>query len=205
MAERELTYSSPTPRALLRPLKQDLYDTENIPSAGGVNQLVYFQRPFGQNIAQAPVAAKTYADTNMNQASQLGTPQEFDLYGFNFRLGDMVTLADFQAVMDQGVFTFNFGQGRPWLRTQLANIPSGVAPFGATAIDGAAAQVVHDLPVQGVPSAKEMYNFCVGKKPCRIRSNETFNVEVTWPNAAPNPVVFVRATVMLKGVLYTSL
>lgn len=205
MAERELTYSSPTPRAVLRPLKQPLYDTENVPSAGGVAQLIFFQRPFGQNIANAPVAAKTYSDTNMQQASQLGTPQEFDLFGFNVRLGDTVTLADFQAVMDQGHLVFNFGQGRPWLRTQLADFPTGCGPTGATAIDGAAAQVVHDLPVQGPPSTKEFYNFCVGKKPVRIRSNETFNVEINWPNGAPNPVVFVRVTVLLRGILYTSL
>lgn len=205
MAERELTYSSPTPRAVLRPLKQPLYDTENIPSAGGVAQLVYFQRPFGQAIANIPVAAKTYADTNMQQASQLGTPQEFDLFGFNVRLGDTVTLADFQAVMDQGVFVFNFGQGRPWLRAQLADFPTGCGPTGSTAIDGAMAQVLQNLPVQGPPSSHEFYNFCVGKKPVRIRSNETFNVELNWPNGAPNPVVFVRVTVLLRGILYTSL
>jgi hypothetical protein len=205
MAERTLTYSSPTPRALLRPLKQPLYDTENVPSAGGVAQLIFFQRPFGQAIANAPVAAKTYSDTNMTQASQLGTPQEFDLYGFNVRLGDTVTVADFQAVMDLGNFVFNFGQGRPWLRTQLADLPSGMSPAGSLSIDGAAAQVLHDIVTQGVPSGKEMYNFCVEKKPIRIRSNETFNVEINWPNGAPNPAVFVRVTVILRGILYTSL
>lgn len=205
MAERALTYSSPTPRALLRPLKQSLYDTENIPSAGGVAQVIYFQRPFGQALASAPVAAKTYSDTNMTQASQLGTPQEFDLYGFNCRLNNNVTTADFQTVMDLANFVFNFGQGRPWLRTQLADLPSGCAPSGSTAIDGAAAATLNDLPVQGVPSTKEMYNFCVGKKPIRIRSNETFNAEVNYPNGAPNPVLFVRMTIIMRGILYTSL
>jgi len=205
MAERDLVYSSPTPQAVLRPLKQPLYDTENVPSAGGVAQFIFFTRPLGQNLGNAPVAIKTLADTNMTQASQLGTPQEFDLYGFNVRLGNVVTLADFQAVMDQGSFVFNYGQGRPWLRCPLADIPSGVAPSGALSIDGAAAQVVHDLPVQGVPSVKEFYNFCVGKKPSRIRSNENFSVEINYPNGAPNPAVFVRMQVVLRGILYTSL
>ncbi len=205
MAERALVYSTPTPRAALRPLKQPLYDTENVPSAGNAAQLIYFQRPIGQNLAFAPVAAKTLADTNLTQASQLGTPTEFDLYGFNFRLGDTVTLADFQQVMDQGVFTFNFGQNRPWLQTQLGDIPTGVGITGSLSIDGAVAQVLNNLVTQAPPSVKEYYSFAVGKKPVRIRSNETFNVQLDWPNANPNPVVFVRATVILRGIKYTSL
>ena len=205
MSERNLVYSSPTPRAALRPLKQPLYDTENVPSAGGAAQLIYFARPIGQNLAQAPVAAKTLADTNMTQAQQLGTPQEFDLYGFNCRLGNTVTVADFQQVMNQGVFQFFFGQGRPWLRTQLSDLPTGAGITGSTAIDGAAAQVLNDLPVNAVPSTREMYNFAVGKKPVRIRSNENFSAQLDWPNANPNPVVFVRVSIILRGILYTSL
>lgn len=203
--EARLAYSSPTPRAVLRPIKQPVYDTENVPSAGNAAQLIFFQRPLGQTFAFAPAANKTLADTNLQQASQLGTPQEFDLYGFNVRLGNTVTVADFQAVMDQGVFVFNFGQGRPWLTTQLQDMPSGVAVSGSTAIDGAAAQVNDDLPIQGVPSVKELYNFTVGKKPTRIRPNETFNVTIQWPNANPNPVVFVRVTVIMRGITYTGL
>ena len=205
MAEQKLAYSSPTPRAVLRPTKQPRYDTEQVPSAGNAAQLIFFQRPLGQAFAFAPVANKTMADTNMTQASQLGTPQEFDLYGFNVRLGDTVTLADFQAVMDQGVFVFNFGQANPWLTTQLADIPTGCGPAGAVSIDGAVAQVVHDLPTQGPATIKELYNFTVAKKPIRIRSNETFNVTISWPNANPNPVVFVRMTVILRGLSYNGL
>ena len=206
MEGRKYVYSSPAPQATLRPLKQPLYDTENIPSAGNAAALNFFQRPIGQPFAFAPVGAgKTLADTNLNQAAQLGTPNEFDVWGFNVRLMDTVTVADFQAVMDQGVFTFNFGQGRPWLQCQLQDIPSGVAISGSTAIDGAAAQVNDDLPIQGVPSVKEMYSFAVGKKPVRIRSNETFGVVVNWPNANPNPVVFVRMSVLLRGIFYASL
>jgi len=204
--ERKLVYSSPSPRAILRPLKQPIYDTENVPSAGGAAQLTFFQRPMGQAFANIPVGVgKTLADTNMTQAAQLGTPNEFDLWGFNVRLGDTVTLADFQACMDQGVFTFNFGQGRPWLQTQLHDIPTGVGISGSTAIDGAGAATQVDLPVNGVVASKEIYSFAVGRKPVRIRSNETFNVVITWPNANPNPVVFVRVTVVLRGIYYSNL
>jgi len=203
--ERSLVYSSPTPRAALRPLRQPLYDTENVPSAGNAAQLIYFQRPIGQAIAFAPAAAKTLADTNLTQASQLGTPAEFDLYGFNFRLGNTVTLADFQQVMDQGVFTFNFGQARPWLQVQLSDIPTGCGISGSLSIDGAVAQVLNNLVTEGPASVDEIYSFAVAKKPVRIRSNETFNVQIDWPNANPNPVVFVRATVLLRGIKYTSL
>lgn len=203
---RQYVYSSPAPQATLRPLKQPLYDTEVVPSAGTAAALNFFQRPIGQPFANAPVGVgKTLADTNLNQAAQLGTPNEFDVYGFNVRLGNTVTVADFQAVMDQGVFTFNFGQGRPWLQTPLSDIPSGVNIAGSTAIDGAAAQVNDDLPVEGIPSVKEIYSFAVGKKPVRIRSNETFGVVINWPNANPNPVVFVRVQVLLRGIFYASL
>jgi len=205
MAERALAYSSPTPRAVLRPIKEPLYDTENVPTAGNAAQLIFFQRPLGQAMAQAPVGVgKTLADTNLSQASQLGTPQEFDLYGFNVRLG-IVTLADFQIVMDQGVFQFNMGTGRPWLTCQLGDLPTGMGPTGATSIDGAVAQVLHDLPVQGQSSAKELYGFTIEKKPVRIRPNETFGVTISWPNANPNPLVFVRVSVLLRGIKYTAL
>jgi len=205
-AGRRLVFSSPTPKATLRPLKQPVYDTENVPSAGGANQLLFFQRPLGQAFSQAPVGAgKTLADTNLQQAAQLGTPNEFDIWGFNVRLGDTVTLADFQQVMNQGVFTFNFGQGRPWLQCQMHDVPSGVASSGSTAIDGAAAQVLQNLPINGVPSTKELYSFAVGRKPVRIRSNETFSIQLDWPNANPNPLVFVRVTVIMRGIFYSSL
>jgi len=208
MAEegRSYVFSSPSPRATLRPLKQPVYDTENVPSAGGVNRLQFFQRPLGQAFANAPVGiGKSLADTNLQQAAQLGTPNEFDIWGFNVRLNDDVVLADFQAVMDQGVFTFNFGQGRPWLTCPLHDIPSGVAISGAIGFDGAAAAATVALAVNGVPSIKELYNFSVGRKPVRIRSNETFSVQVDWPNAAPNPTVFVRIQCLMRGIFYSSL
>jgi hypothetical protein len=107
--------------------------------------------------------------------------------------------------MDQGVFVFSQGQGRIFLRTPLQDIPSGVAPYGGVSVDGAGALTPNDLPIMGVPSIKEFYNFTIEKKPIRIRSNENFAVEVNFPNAAPNPVLFVRMMVLMRGILYTSL
>jgi len=206
MAGRTLVVSSPQPRATLRPLKQPRYDTENIPSAGTANTLNFFQRPIGQAFANAPVGTgKTLADTNMQQAGQLGTPTEFDVWGFNVRTNVTITQADHQIAMDQGVFTFNFGQGRPWLQTQLRDIPAGVDSHGSMAVDGAGALDVRQIITNGMPSIKELYSFAVGRKPVRIRSNETFGVTLNWPNAAPNPTVFVRLTVLIRGIEYSAL
>ena len=207
MAEgRKYVYSSPTPTATLRPLKQPLYDTENIPTAGGAAALQFFQRPIGQAFANVPVGAgKTLADTNLTQASQLGTPNEFDVWGFNVRTNVAITQADHQVAMGQGVFTFNFGQGRPWLQTQLRDVPAGVDSHGSMAVDGAGALDVRQIITNGVPSVKELYSFAVGRKPVRIRSNETFNVVINWPNANPAPAVFVRLTTLIRGIYYSSL
>ena len=206
MAGRRLVTSSPTPRATLRPLKQPRYDTENIPSAGGANTLNFFQRPIGQGFANAPVGVgKTLADTNMQQAGQLGTPTEFDVWGSNVRTNVTVTQADWHIAMAQGVFTFNFGQGRPWLQTQLRDIPAGVDSHGSMAVDGAAALDVRQIISNGVPSVKELYSFAVGRKPVRIRSNETFGCSINWPNANPNPLLFVRLSVFLRGIEYSAL
>jgi hypothetical protein len=206
MAGRRLVTSSPSPRATLRPLKQPRYDTENIPSAGGVATFNFFQRPIGQAFANAPVGAgKTLADTNMQQAAQLGTPTEFDVWGFNCRLNVETTQADHQVALSEAVFTFNFGQGRPWLQTQLRDIPAGVDSTGSMAVDGAAALDVRTIISNGVPSIKELYSFAVGRKPVRIRSNETFGVTVNYPNANPDPAVHVRMTIFLRGIEYAAL
>ncbi len=141
----------------------------------------------------------------MQQAAQLGTPNEFDIWGFNVRTNVAITQADHQVAMGQGVFTFNFGQGRPWLQTQLRDVPAGVDSHGSMAVDGAAALDVRQVITNGVPSIKELYSFAVGRKPVRLRSNETFGVTITYPNANPNPVVFIRLTVLLRGIEYSAL
>jgi len=208
MAEeaRKLVYSSPIPRAALRPLKQPLWDTENVASTPtATNQIIFFQRPIGQPLAAAPAAAKTLVDTNLNQAAQLGTPREFDVWGFNVRIGCTVTLADYQTIVNQGLFQFFFGQGRPWLQVQLADVPTGSGASGAVSFDGAAVATPHDLPVTGISSTKEMYPFTVKKNPVRIRSNETFSAQISWPNAAIAPVLFNRITVIIRGIMYSSL
>ena len=88
------------------------------------------------------------------------------------------------------------------LRPQYASDPEFLRRLHSEA---RAAATLNDLPVQGVPSVKELYAFAIGKSPVRLRSNETFGVTISWPNANPNPVVFVRMTVILRGIFYASL
>jgi hypothetical protein len=202
----QIVYGTPAPPAALRVLRQPLYDTEHLPSAGGVASLIFFQRPLGQAMANVPAAAKTYADTNMQQASLIGSPAEFDLFGFNVRLSNAVSVASFQQIIDMGLFIFTFGQGRPWLRAQLQDIPSGCNIFGGIAYDGAGVATTVGWPISAIPAdPKGLYPFAVGGSPIRIRSNETFGVELQWPNGAPAPVTRVRITVTLRGLYYAGL
>jgi hypothetical protein len=201
----QIVYGTPAPPAAFRVLRQPLYDTEHYPSAGGVTSLIFFQRPLGQGFANAPAGAKTYADTNMQQASLIGSPAEFDLFGFNVRLGNTVLLAEYQSLINQGLFIFTFGQGRPWLRAQLQDIPSGCNIAGAMGYDGAAAATMVALPTSGLQDSKQLYAFAVGGAPIRIRSNETFGVEIQWPNAAPAVTTRVRITTTLRGLYYAGI
>jgi len=207
---RRLVRGTPAPDAVLRPLKNPLYDTELIPSTVGVAQMLFFQIPIGQNFAAAAAAgvrAKTLGDTNMTQAAQLGTPREFDLFGFNCRIEDDggvgVTRVDYLQIVDDAAFTFNFGVGRPWLQTQLRDIPAGCDEY-MSAVDGAAALV--ECVQTGLSSTKEFYNFLVKKNPIRIRSQETFNVQLDWFVANPAPATDdIKVTQILRGILYSGL
>lgn len=69
---------SPAQVPLLRPLRQYQYDREYILSTASSIVLFADNKKNG-----APTGvAKTLTDTNMPNAGQLGTPLEFDLFGF---------------------------------------------------------------------------------------------------------------------------
>jgi len=210
MANRGLVRASQAPSAALRPLLQPLYDTEMIPSNGGIANLVLFARPVGQAFQSAVATgarAKTLADTNMVLGGQLGTPQEFDLFGFNCQLVDNllagITRVDFLNASGLGVFQFQFGQGRPYLQTRLKDIPAGCDEYRSS-VDGAGA--LDSAQTSGLPSVKEVYNFAVKRQPVHIYPQEAFSVTVGWPVAAALPLTDdLRLTVYLRGILYASL
>ena len=120
-----ITMSQPAGAALLRKLRQPLYDTNILENAVAPALYQFFVLPLG-NAMPVTAVAKTEADTNLNQASQLGVPQMFDLESFNFEYfihtnTDVANLAaDIFQLYGQSVFTFFFGQNRPWLELPLS-------------------------------------------------------------------------------------
>jgi len=202
-----LVVGTAPPPAHLRPLKQPLYDTLVYAAAG---QLILraFSIPQGQPIAPAG-ANKTDADTNLTQAGQLGTPNEFDLYGFNFEIENLTNIngaiTDIRDILETGVFEFNFGANRPWLIVPLRDIPRGCGAHGGVQGDGYVALYQREVQVNGLGSPKEFYNFTIGNAPIRIRSNETFGVTLSWPLGVVAISAATRVRVYLQGILYTAL
>lgn len=213
MARAGLVLSSPSPQAALRPLKQPLYDTLLYPTAG-IAQLRYFSVPLGQPIIAAG-ANKTLADTNLEQAGQLGTPQEFDIHGFQVEIalatgginqGVAINNNDVLGIMQTGVFEFNFGQNRPLLQIPLTEIPRGVGPHGMMGVDGFVAQTLREMLYCGTGDPNEYYNFTIERKPIRLRSNETFNVTLSWPlGVVATAAVLTRMRVYIVGMLYAAI
>jgi hypothetical protein len=203
--------SRPAGNAILRKLTQPLYDTVILENAGAAPNLYqYFIIPIGGNLAVANVP-KTLADTNLDQASQLGVPSMYDLMGFNFELfvADPTDLNDnvediFQ-LYEQSVFTFFFGTNRPWLSLPLSQIPTGTALTGSadTSVGVEEALFVH----QGLARQDEVYDFTVRKRAIRIHSAENFHVEIDWPNGgtAAWQMADTRTRVFMVGNLYSAL
>lgn len=206
MAKRAgLVVSAQPKAAALRPLKQPLYDTSILPAAGGL-AVQFFAIPLGQAMPVTGVL-KTLADTNMQQAGQLGTPNMFELYGFKFKYQQSVNVAaDFDAIYDTGVFTFNFGQQRPWLQIPLAQIPAGTMPTGANTIDGQAAPGAEIYSLTNGPSnTNSYYNFTIQRKAILIGSNEVFGATVTYPLGAAAVTANTRVQVYLVGIFHRAI
>lgn len=222
----KVTVGKPAPRAMLRALKQPLYDTMECPAdANAVPNLTFFQTPLGNAL---PVSgnAKTVADTNLSQSGQIGVPQQFSLAGFctTFKEDDGyfdVTAAptavanfldDYAEFYEQGLFTFNFGQNRPWLQVPLTRIPHGpfhiTGPVDSASDNAAAAGATYFFVHQGDSSKCEYFSFTANDKMIPINSAENFNVQLAWPNANMGlsaDGTQSRVTVFLIGILYTAL
>lgn len=217
----QVVVGSPTPRAALRGLKQPVYDTQEAPGAGApVNLLTWFQTPIGGAL-NVTGAAKTAADTSLTQASMLGVPNEFDLWGFNFTFtmddgyrdtgGAPTSIANFAAdmvlVYEGSVFKFFFGQQRPFVRVPLSRIPQGAFFLTGPLTDLIATENVFPIALGG-SNKEEYYRFLSNEKPVHIGPAETFTARVEWPLAAfglSADGTQSRMTCYLIGVLYTAL
>jgi hypothetical protein len=207
--------SMPLPSAILRPLQQPIYDTENLPAGApsAVTEIIFFQRQLGQTTASNALI-KTTAETNLQQPGQLANPVEFSLFGFYIEVQPDTTLADFVQVYKQSVFVYTYTGNRVYLQIPLTRMPQGVAPegFAAAAVGGAilAAQNIHN----GVGHPSSMYKFTIGRSALRIRPTESFQAAIRWPSGAPTIVgtasvgatgLMVRIRVILSGLTWTAL
>jgi hypothetical protein len=203
--------SMPLPSAILRPLQQPIYDTENLPAASTPNELIFMQRQLGQTTAYLSLT-KTAAETNLQQPGQLANPVEFSVFGFYVEMQPDITLADYIAVYKQSVCFFTYTGNRVYLQIPTTRIPQGVSPegFAATTVAATTLNVVHN----GVGHTSNMFKFTIGRSALRIRPTESFQWAMRWPSGAPTVVGTastgasgngVRIRVIIAGLTWTAL
>jgi len=198
--------------AILRALKNPIYDVMEIPAAAGAVPLIQFfsiQQGGALNVTGVP---KTIAETNLTESGSLGSPQEADFWGFNCSVmyddgyyengagGPSVLvnfIDDMVEIYEQSVFEFWFNN-KLWYQNPLTKIPHGVFPLTgplATGSNAAAAAGVHFFTISNGLSSKDEYAKFLASKPhveawneklkaIGIASKENFNVTCRWPNAA---------------------
>jgi len=206
-----ITRRSKANGAILRALKNPIYDTMEIPAAAGpVPLLQFFTIPQGQALNVTGVN-KTISETNLTESGSLGSPLEADFWGFNCTVmyddgyyengaaGPTVLvnfLDDMVEIYEQSVFEFWFNN-KMWYQNPLTKIPHGVfAMTGpvATGSDAAAAAGVHFFTISNGLSSKDEYAKFLASRPhvaawtqplkaIGIGSKENFNVTCRWPNA----------------------
>lgn len=227
----KLTIERETSQGVLRGLKQPLYDTMEIPAdANAVPSIDFFTRPIGDDL-NVSGNSKTELDTNMSSSGELGTPEQFELFGFNVAVmygsaykevdDTYGALADFlddmAEIYEQGVFEF-LQNSKSYLEIPLTQIPHGnfhLHTPADTGSDAAAAAGVNFFMISnGDPEKKEFYKFYVNDAPEFIPSNQNFRCKLRYPNGdiglsasgtSDADDVYTRVVVYMVGVQYASL
>jgi len=185
--------------------KQPLYDTFlTAPVGPGVAVVQFFQIPIGAIGSGFVAPGKTVNETNMNAASQLGKPNQFQLFGFQLIavippiVGGATsnTDADFAAIYTSGTFRFVRGGNKVELEIPLDRIPTGPGPtgFAATAPAGVPLEAIRIN--NGVTHTSHYFNFGnpgKGREPLTIDSTQTFRCEIVY-NGAAGPLITAAAT-----------
>ncbi len=184
------------PAAVVRSYKQPLYDSELMLATDEDAEMVLFQKPIGQNLADG-TTRKTLLHTNMNNAGQLGTPQSFDVFGYNLRLLEaaekIVTIANYNLIAAAGVAQVVFGSDNPFLQVPIEDIPSGVDTEGLGATDA---------PHIGLGVNDNFYRFDVGGRALHINSTESFQVKLSFPSGLEGVTGNHLFRFYMRGILY---
>lgn len=185
------------PAAVVRSYKEPLYDSDLLLAATAANDIEFYQRPIGQQLADG-ATLKTLLHTNMRNAGQLGTPLSFDIWAFNVRYPKAVTLAEYNAMTTSGVFQFVIGTDVNYLTVPVEDIPAGV--------DSEAAQSVAVSPHVGAGLTDNVYRFDVSGQAIHLNSTESFRARLSFPSGITFPTetnqlirVYTRG-IMYKGI-----
>jgi len=208
MASR-ITKERAAQRAILRKLKNPVYDTITIVAAATNLNFAFFQGPQGSAITPAG-AAKTEADTNLTQASTLSDPTEFDLYGLQLEIihdaADVLNwFADALQIYERSVINFFFASNKDWLEVPTTQVPVGPYVTGAVATADAGTPTEYGFLGNGQSSGRDFIDLTVGGDPIPIASKETFGARLRWPGGAVTSGVAYRARMFMVGVLYRGL
>lgn len=156
---------------------QPIYDTVTIPAAG-TNLLTFFALPLGQGQSSFGAAGvtKTYADTNLNLASQLPAGFSLQVLGLRMQFPWLVTMADVQSAFNGAVLEFEVG-AKVFLRIPAQCIPAGNGPAG---IAFQAAAATDALINNGWPDVRNALG--MSRKPLLLSPTSNFSVRISWPS-----------------------
>jgi hypothetical protein len=225
--ESELELSSPHPRAVLRPLRQPVYDREYF-GPGLPGDRYYMQMPAGGQNSKG--ISKSFVDTNLVMAGCLPVPSEFDLYGFQVEPDlSVANWQDWLTLYYNAWVSWGFSGygGRPWL-----SVPLSMIPWRAVVLDdeelkmyaSAITEPENDL-WKKVPvitddmrlsagfhklMTERVYQMTVKQKPIRVRSNEAIFLKVyvnqeEWKKRGLDLMDEVPVRMYMMGIYYATL
>ena len=203
-------FAAPLPSALLRPLKQPLYDTIRVPEGYDLRELRFMMNGLGQ---RCPISQKDKDsnDTNLIQPGQLANPLEFSVFGFNLTINGLDE-AEKKELLYNSNFTFLYTGNRIYLNLPAEAIPETKeamplypilqSQFGAKGVGLTESQKAEhgvsekDSPDEAIAKSRErvdkmikdakalrpeFYSFIVGSACLRIRPTESFQIRLEAP------------------------
>lgn len=211
-------------------VRQRLFDFQIYPTAG-TTQMTFFAQPKGQGNSSSPGNAgnvKTYADTNMELAGQLPSPQAFiaesieivTFAGSSTAANTFATVTPMEfsttaaATVDASINDVNAIGVAGWLdlyigsKTYLRDAPLGAFPpktflalDAAVALQGNGQTVTSTMAT--IANAKWSGRPYYLDPPITLRATQNFNITLNWPVAVATPSGFnARIGVILDGVLF---
>ena len=183
------------PAAIVRSYKEPLYDSEVILAATPSREFVLYAKPVGQTMNDGTV--KTFLQSNQTQASQLGSPLSFDVYGFNARLEEVgqkiVAIGNFDLVYGNAVAEVIFGQDNKFLTIPVSDVPAGVDTEGLA---------VTDAPHIGWGVSDNIYRFDIGGRALHINSTEPYSVKISFPSTLAGITGNLLFRWFMRGIKY---